>query len=71
MKIVLVCAYVCVCVFREPDSAVFNLQGDKGEAGASGRDVSVAKSVFYSYLFVSVCFDTELNLPYFTCSFLY
>lgn len=37
--------YVCISVFLcEPDSSVFNLQGDKGEAGAAGRDVSFAES---------------------------
>lgn len=38
----------------KPDSAVLNQQGDKGEAGAAGRDVSLTKSPFYYLLVFSV-----------------
>lgn len=38
----------------KPDSAVLNQQGDKGEAGAAGRDVSLTKSPFYYHLVFSV-----------------
>lgn len=46
-KVVLM-SFIFLC---EPDCAVFNLQGDKGEAGAAGRDVSSTKSpLHYSLL---------------------
>lgn len=66
-----------VYFYLKTDTDFFNLQGDKGEAGAAGRDVSFAKSplfYYYSsvfvllvYLYIVAC----LNLPYLTPSFLY
>lgn len=47
----------------KPDSAVLNQQGDKGEAGAAGRDVSWTKSPFYYLLVFSVCFHPVLYRP--------
>lgn len=45
-----------------PDTAVFNLQGDKGEPGAAGRDVSFARSPLHHYssnaFLLSLCFHT-------------
>lgn len=53
----------CSDLICSPDCAVFNLQGDKGEAGAAGRDVSSTSSPLYFYLRVFVvCFHPSSRL---------
>lgn len=47
MKMIVLSVFLC-----ESDIVVFDVQGDKGDSGAAGRDVSFSKSLLPQYLFV-------------------
>lgn len=56
-------ASFCSDLICSPDCAVLNLQGDKGEAGAAGRDVSWTTSPLCFHLLVFVvCFHPSSRL---------